>query len=201
MNTSVNGRLPVLVWFHGQSYFTLFLLYTTFWFRSTEQNRWRLRFWDHTPVPSRFINEIFSETFYLRIIWISSWEVWILGSVHPVYIQMNSIPLSFKVETKYVVVEISTLVFSVRYSTTVTINIQKAVLLMHPREQHLNGSKDIFVTLVVILGYLIRSFIYIITNVVVFFSLKKSQATIWGQSSGASSVMYHVSCSCLRVTD
>ena len=125
MNTSVNGRLPVLVWFHGQSYFTLFLLYTTFWFRSTEQNRWRLRFWDHTPVPSRFINEIFSETFYLRIIWISSWAVWILGSVHPVYIQMNSIPLSFKVETKYVVVEISTLVFSVRYSTTVTINITK----------------------------------------------------------------------------
>ena len=69
--------------------------------------------------------------------------------------------------SQILVVEISTLVFSLRYSTT--INIQKAVLLMHLREQHLNGSKDIFVTLVVILGYLIRSFIYIITNVVLFF--------------------------------
>ena len=37
MNTSVNGRLPVLVLFHGQSYFTLFLIYTKFRFRSAGQ--------------------------------------------------------------------------------------------------------------------------------------------------------------------
>ena len=118
MNTSINGRLPVLVSFHGQSY--SFLMYTTFWFWSAGQNRWRLRFWEHTPVPSRFINEIFSETFY-RIVWISSWAVRILGSVHPVYIQMNSISSSFRVEARYIGVEISTLVFSVRYSTTINI--------------------------------------------------------------------------------
>ena len=27
MNTFVDGRLPVLVWFHGSSYVTLFLIY------------------------------------------------------------------------------------------------------------------------------------------------------------------------------
>ena len=64
MNTSLNGRLPVLVLFHGQSYFTLFIIYTKFRFRSAGQNRWRVRFWEHTPLPSRFINEIFNETFY-----------------------------------------------------------------------------------------------------------------------------------------
>ena len=137
MNTSVNGRLPVLVLFHGQS-FTLFLIYTTFWFRSAGQNRWRLRFWVHTPVPSRFINEIFSETFY-RIVWILSWAVRILGSVHPVFIQMNSISSSFKVEARYIVVEISTLVFSVRYSTT--INIQRQFYWCIPESSTWMGPK------------------------------------------------------------
>ena len=68
---------------------------------------------------------------------------------------MDSISPSFKEEVRYTIMELSMLVFLIRYSTTV--NIQRAVSLTHPREQHLNGSKDIFITLVVILGYLICS--------------------------------------------
>ena len=66
---------------------------------------------------------------------------------------------------------------------------------MHPREQHLNGSKDIFVTLVVILGYLIRSFIYIITNVVVFFFVEKKSGHDLGTIFW--SEFCHVSCKLL----
>ena len=68
---------------------------------------------------------------------------------------MDSISPSFKEEARYTIMELSMLVFLIRYSTTV--NIQRAVSLTHPRELHLNGSRDIFITLVVILGYLICS--------------------------------------------
>ena len=134
--------------------FTFFLIYTTFWFGG--QNRWRLRFWEHTPISSRFVNNLFSQTTYLRVVWISSGAVRILGSVYHVCIDTDSISSSLKEEARYMIMELSTLVFLIRYSTTV--NIQKAVLLTtHPREQHLNGSKDIFIILVAILGYLICS--------------------------------------------
>ena len=92
------------------------------------------------------------------------------------------------------IMELSTLVFLIRYSSTV--NTQKAVSLTHyPREQHLNGSKDIFITLVVILGYLICFFIYNEQHITLcLFFVENSQVTIWGQSAGAGSVMFHVSC-------
>ena len=107
------------------------------------------------------------------------------------------------------IMELSTLVFLIRYSTTVNIQKLKAVSLTHyPREQHLNGSKDIFITLVVILGYSICFFIYNEQHILTlmfffffFFFVENSQVTIWGQSAGAGSVMFHVSCTHLIVVE
>ena len=192
MNTPVNGTLPVLVWFHGRSYLHFSNLYY-FLIWTGGANRRRLRFWEHASISSRFVNNFFIQSSYLRVVWISSWTVWILGSVYHVCIDMDSISSSFKEEARYMIMEVSTLVFLIRYSTVV--NIQKAVLLMHPREQHLNGFKDIFITLVVILGYLIVLHkLQRTTHYNSFFLVENSQVTIWGQSAGAGSVMFHVSC-------
>ena len=121
-----------------------------------------------------------------------------LGQFSTVCFDIDSFSSSFKEEARYMIMELSTLVFLIRYSTTQSTYIQKAVLLTHPREQHLNGSKDIFITLAVILGYLIcSSYTIMISTSCLMFFLENSQVTIWGQSAGAGSIMFHVSCTCL----
>ena len=116
MNTSVNASLPVLVWFHGRSYLHFSNLYYFLIWIWGETGGGFASGSTHPYLPDLLITSSAKPLIFVSFEYRLG-QFGFLGQ----FITLVSVRIqshrSFKVEARYVMMELSTLVFLIRYST------------------------------------------------------------------------------------
>jgi hypothetical protein len=156
MNTSVDAGLPVLVWFHGQSWLHFSCLHYSEMDLVGKTGGGYSSGDTHTYYPNLLMNSS-ARPFVFASFEYRLGQFGFLGQFSTFASIWTQFHRSFKEEARYMTMEFSMLDFLIRYITHPLYTRLKAVLPTHLREQHWNGSKDIFITLVVIQGYLTYS--------------------------------------------